>query len=250
MSTEPDSRHTKVALVTGGARRIGAEIARCLHAEGMNIALHYRTSVDDARRLRDELHAARPASVRLFEADLCDTAAIKDMVASVTSAFTRMDVLVNNAASFFATPLGAIDDAAYQDLLDTNLKAPLFLAQAAALQLAMAKGCIVNIADIYGLKPLAAHAAYCAAKAGLIMLTRSLALELAPDIRVNAIAPGAILWPESGCDEIDRAAVLAKTPMGRAGDPADIAQSVLFLVRDADYVTGQVIKVDGGRAIG
>ena len=250
MSTEPDSRHTKVALVTGGARRIGAEIARCLHAEGMNIALHYRTSVDDARRLRDELHAARPASVRLFEADLCDTAAIKDMVASVTSAFTRMDVLVNNAASFFATPVGTIDDAAYQDLLDTNLKAPLFLAQAAALQLAMAKGCIVNIADIYGLKPLAAHAAYCAAKAGLIMLTRSLALELAPDIRVNAIAPGAILWPESGCDEIDRAAVLAKTPMGRAGDPADIAQSVLFLVRDADYVTGQVIKVDGGRAIG
>ncbi len=250
MNTEPDSQYTKVALVTGGARRIGAEIARCLHAEGMNIALHYRTSVDDARRLRDELHAARPASVRLFEADLCDTAAITDMVASVTSAFTRMDVLVNNASSFFATPLGTIDDAAYQDLLDTNLKAPLFLAQAAALHLGMAKGCIVNIADIYGSKPLAAYSAYCAAKAGLIMLTRSLALELAPDVRVNAIAPGAILWPESGCDETGRAAVLAKTPMRRAGDPADIAQTVLFLVRDADYVTGQVIKVDGGRAIG
>lgn len=250
MSTEPDSPHTKVALVTGGARRIGAEIARCLHAEGMNIALHFRTSRDDARRLRDQLNAARPASVRLFEADLCDTAAIKDMVASVTTAFTRMDVLVNNASSFFATPLGAIDDAAYQDLLDTNLKAPLFLAQAAAPELGLAKGCIVNIADIYGLKPLAAHAAYCAAKAGLIMLTRSLALELAPNIRVNAIAPGAILWPESGCDEIERAAVLAKTPMGRAGHPSDIAQTVLFLVRNAHYVTGQVIKVDGGRAIG
>jgi pteridine reductase len=250
MSAEPDSPHTKVALVTGGARRIGAEIVRCLHAEGMNVALHFRTSRDDARRLRDELNAARPASVRLFEADLRDTAAAKDMVASVITAFTRMDVLVNNASSFFATPLGTIDDAAYQDLLDTNLKAPLFLAQAAAPELGMAKGCIVNMTDIFGLKPLAAHAAYCAAKAGLIMLTRSLALELAPDIRVNAVAPGAILWPESGCDEIERAAALAKTPMGRAGVCADIAQTVLFLVRDAHYVTGQVIKVDGGRAIG
>ncbi len=250
MSTEPDSPHPKVALVTGGACRIGAEIARCLHAEGMNIALHFRTSRDDARRLRDQLNAARPGSVRLFEADLCDTAAIKDMVTSVTTAFTRMDVLVNNASSFFATPLGTIDDSAYQELLDTNLKAPLFLAQAAAPELGVAKGCIVNITDIYGLKPLAAHAAYCAAKAGLIMLTRSLALELAPNVRVNAIAPGAILWPESGCDEIERAAVLAKTPMGRAGVSADIAQTVLFLVRDAHYVTGQVIKVDGGRAIG
>ncbi len=250
MSTEPVSRHTKVALVTGGARRIGAEIARCLHAEGMNIALHYRTSRDDARRLRDELNAARPASVQLFEADLRNTTAIRDMVASVTTAFARIDILVNNASSFFATPLGAIDDAAYQDLLDTNLKAPLFLAQAAAPQLGITKGCIINIADIYGLKPLAAYAPYCAAKAGLIMLTRSLALELAPDIRVNAIAPGAILWPESGSDEIERLAVLAKTPMGRTGDPADIAQTALFLARDAHYVTGQVIKVDGGRAIG
>jgi pteridine reductase len=162
----------------------------------------------------------------------------------------RIDVLVNNASAFSATPVGAIDDGAYHDLLDTNLKAPLFLAQAAAPQLRSAKGCIINIADIYGLKPLAAHVVYCASKAGLVMMTRSLALELAPDVRVNAIAPGAILWPETGCDDSERAAVLAGTPMGRAGEPADIAQTVLFLIRDAHYVTGQVIKVDGGRAIG
>lgn len=250
MPEDPDSQQTKVALVTGGARRIGSEIVRCLHAEGMNIALHYHSSRDDARRLRDELNAARPASVQLFEANLRDTAVIREMAASVMSSFARMDVLVNSASSFFATPLDTLDEAAYQDLLDTNLKAPLFLAQAAVTPLRKAKGCVINIADIYGLKPLAAHPAYCAAKAGLIMLTRSLALELAPDIRVNAVAPGAILWPESGSSEIERSGVLANTPMRRAGHPTDVAQTVLFLVRDAHYVTGQVIKVDGGRAIG
>ena len=250
MHNEPDSLQSKVALISGSARRIGAEIARCLHGSGMNIALHYRTSLDDARRLRDELNATRPASVQLFEADFRDRSAMDEMVASVKDTFMRMDVLVNNASGFFATPLGAIDDDAYNELLDTNLKAPLFLAQAVAPQLKLTKGCIVNIADIYGLKPLAGHVVYCASKAGLIMMTRSLALELAPDVRVNAIAPGAILWPETDCDDKERAAVLAGTPMGRAGEPADIAQTVLFLVRDAHYVTGQVIKVDGGRAIG
>ncbi len=246
----PDPLPTKVALVTGGARRIGSEIVRCLHAGGMNIALHYLSSLDEARLLRDELNAIRPGSVQLFKADLSDNTAIQEMIASLMTTFTRIDVLVNNASRFFATPLGSVDDAPYQELLDVNLKAPLFLAQAAAPHLEKTKGCIINIADIYGRQPLNGHAVYCAAKAGLIMLTRSLALELAPGIRVNAVAPGAILWPESGCDEIERAAVLAKTPMGHAGDPADIAQTVLFLVRDAHYVTGQVIKVDGGRAIG
>ena len=245
-----DPLATKVALITGGARRIGSEIVRCLHAEGMNIALHYLSSLEDARLLRDELNTIRPASVHLFEADLRDDTAIREMVASVTTAFTRMDVLVNNASRFFATPLGSVDDAAYQELLDVNLRAPLFLAQAAVPHLEKTKGCIINIADIYGRQPLNGHAVYCAAKAGIIMLTRSLALELAPGIRVNAVAPGAILWPESGADEVKRTAVLAKTPMGRTGDPSDVAQAVLFLVRDADYVTGQVIKVDGGRAIG
>jgi pteridine reductase len=172
------------------------------------------------------------------------------MIASVTDTFMRMDVLVNNASAFSATPLGAIDDGAYDALLDTNLKAPLLLAQAVAPQLKLTKGCIINIADIYGLKPLADHVVYCASKAGLIMMTRSLALELAPDVRVNAIAPGTILWPEADRDDDERAAVLASIPMGRAGEPADIAQTVLFLAREAHYVTGQVIKVDGGRAIG
>jgi pteridine reductase len=250
MAKEPDLQQTKVALVTGGARRIGSEIARFLHAEGMNIALHYRTSRDDALRLGDELNAARPESVQLFCADLRDTAAIREMTDAVIDSFARMDVLINNASSFYATPLDTLDETAYQDLLDTNLKAPLFLAQAAAPQLRKAKGCIINIADIYGLKPLASYPAYCAAKAGLIMLTRSLALELAPDVRVNAIAPGSILWPESGSSEIERSAVLANTPMRRTGDPADIAETVLFLIRDAHYITGQVIKVDGGRAMG
>ncbi len=250
MNTEPAPESSIVALVTGGARRIGAEIARCLHREGMSIALHHRTSRDDARRLCDELDSTRPASARPFQADLRDTAAINEMVASVKSAFTRLDVLVNNASTFFATPVGAIDDAACKELLDTNLKAPLFLAQAAAPLLRETKGCIINIADIYASKPLAGYAVYCSAKAGLMMLTRTLALELAPHIRVNAIAPGAILWPESSDDEALRSAVLAKVPMGRAGEPADVAQTVLFLVRDAHYVTGQVIKVDGGRAIG
>lgn len=250
MLNDSNSLPAKVALVTGGARRIGAQIVRRLHAEGMNIALHYRTSEAQARRLGDELNAMRPASVQLFEADLRSPAAARALAASVLDAFTRMDVLVNNASSFYATPLESMDDAAYDDLLGINLKAPLILAQAAAPELEKSKGCIVNIADIYGIRPLASHAAYCAAKAGLIMLTRALALELAPHTRVNAVAPGAILWPESGSAEEERSAVLAQTPMGRAGDPDDVAGTVLFLVRDAPYVTGQVIKVDGGRAIG
>lgn len=250
MSKKPDPRQGKVALVTGGARRIGSQIVRHLHREGVDIALHYRTSESDARRLRDELNAIRPASVALFQANLRDPAAIRQMLSSVTASHGRLDVLVNNASSFYATPLDTMEEAAYEDLLDTNLKAPLFLAQAAAAQLEHSRGCIINIADVYGMKPLLGHAAYCAAKAGLIMLTRALALELAPNVRVNAIAPGAVLWPETHGAELESAAVLAQIPMGHAGKPADVAESVVFLVRDAHYMTGQVIKVDGGRAIG
>jgi pteridine reductase len=250
MSSEPASESSKVALVTGGARRIGAAIVRRLHAEGMNVALHYHTSRDDARALCDELNSLRPASAQPFEADLREPVAIGELVDSVTNAFARLDVLVNNASSFFATPMGSIDDAAYRELLDTNLRAPLLLTQAAVPRLQETGGCIVNITDIYASKPLSNHAPYCAAKAGLTMLTRSLALDLAPDIRVNAVAPGAILWPDSDSGGDDREAVIAQIPLKRTGDPEEIAEAVVFLVRDALYMTGQVIKVDGGRAIG
>lgn len=250
MGNGSEAGQTKVALITGGARRIGAAITSRLHAGGMNVAVHYKTSRDDARRICDSLNEARPASAQAFEADLRDTAAIRELVAAVTNTFTRLDVLVNNASSYFATPLGGIDEAAYEDLMGTNLKAPLFLSQASAPHLRQARGCIVNIADVYGIEPIVDHAVYCPAKAGLIMLTRSLAVDLAPDVRVNAIAPGAILWPETEPDEAVRSEVLAKVPMGRTGHPADIGEVVHYLVEDAHYVTGQVIKVDGGRAIG
>lgn len=250
MTDEVQVETPAVALVTGAARRIGAEIVRCLHGEGFNVAVHYHTSRDDAHALCEGLDAARPGSVLPIEADLRDISAIDRLMKSVIDTFSRLDVLVNNASSFFATPLGSVDEVAYRELLDTNLTAPLFLSQAAAPVLAKTKGCIVNISDIYGFKPLSQYTAYCAAKAGLIMLTRTLAQELAPDIRVNAVAPGLILWPVSGNGEDDRAQILRQIPLGREGDPADIARTVLFLACDANYMTGQVIKVDGGRAIG
>lgn len=239
-----------VALVTGGARRIGAEIARRLHADGMNVAVHYRTSREDARALCDSLNAVRPDSAWAFPTDLRDAASMDKLVAAVISQFARLDVLVNNASSYFATPLGDIDETTFEELVGTNLKAPLMLSQAAAPHLRPVRGCIVNIADIYGMSPIEDHAVYCAAKAGLIMATRALAVDLAPDVRVNAVAPGAILWPEAPADEAARADVLARIPMARTGAPVDIAEAVAYLVRDAHYVTGQVIKVDGGRAIG
>lgn len=250
MSTPTARDSSKVALVTGGARRIGAAIVRVLHAAGMRIALHYHHSDDDARALGDELDAVRPGSVRLLGADLREDAAVEEMIETATASFARLDVLVNNASSFFSTPLGAIGDDAWRELVDVNLKAPLFLAQAAMPWLKESRGSIVNIADIYASTPLAGFAAYCATQAGLVMLTRALAHELAPHVRVNAIAPGAILWPAGGIGEHARASVLAQIPLGHMGDPADIAQTVLFLVRDAPYMTGQTIKVDGGRAIG
>lgn len=244
------SGENRVALVTGGARRIGAAIVRRLHAGGMNVAVHFKSSADEARQLCDALNASRPASAAAFCADLHDTTAIDALVASVMSAFARLDVLVNNASTYFATPLDAIGEDAFEELVGTNLKAPLFLCRAAAPHLRRSRGCIVNLADIYGTLPIPDHAIYCPAKAGLIMLTRALAVDLAPEVRVNAVAPGAILWPETPADEAARAKVLAGVPMGRTGDPADVAETVAFLVADADYVTGQVIRVDGGRAIG
>jgi len=242
-----------VVLITGAARRVGAEIARTLHAAGACVAIHYRSSAVAADDLASALNAARRAvageSAAVFAADLLDTAALPRLVESVVERFGRLDALVNNASSFFATKVGAIDTAAWVDLIGTNLKAPLFLAQAAAPHLERSGGCIVNITDIHAERPLKGYPLYCAAKAGLLGLSRALALELGPRVRVNAVAPGAIEWPQSHSDfsPAERAAIIDHTLLKRVGSPADIARTVKFLVFDAPYVTGQVINVDGGR---
>ena len=240
----------KAVLITGAARRVGAEIARTLHAEGANLALHYRSAAAEAQALVAEFNAARPGSALAFQADLLETDHLARLVADVAEHFGRLDALVNNASSFFATPIGSIGEREWDDLLGTNLKAPLFLAQAAATHLAVARGAIVNITDIHAERPLKNYALYCTAKAGLAGLTRALALELAPHVRVNAIAPGPILWPEDGAfDAAAQANVISRTLLKRGGDPADIARTVRFLLADAPYVTGQILAVDGGRRV-
>lgn len=238
-----------VVLITGAARRVGAEIARALHAAGARVAIHYRGSAPAAEALGAELNAARADSAATFRADLLDVDQLAPLVAAVVARFGRIDALVNNASSFFPTKVGAVDAAAWEDLVGTNLKAPLFLAQAAAPHLASASGCIVNITDIHAERPLKGFLVYNAAKGGLLNLTRSLAVELAPQVRVNAVAPGPIEWPD---DEIsfppaEREAIVRHTLLKRIGSPADIARTVKFLVFDAPYITGQVINVDGGR---
>ncbi len=240
----------QVALVTGAARRIGAAIATRLHAEGASVAIHYRGSESDAVLLSEALNRQRPDSAATFQADLLDTARLDSLVDAVTRWHGRLDVLVNNASSFYPTPVGSITEAEWDDLVGSNLKAPLFLAQAARDALSQARGTIVNIVDIHATRPLRDHPVYGPAKAGLAMLTRSLAKDLAPAIRVNGVAPGAILWPESGLTAAAKKNILAEVPLGEPGAPDDIAGAVLYLVRDATYVTGQIIAVDGGRSIG
>ena len=239
----------KTALITGGARRIGAQIARTLHAAGMNIALHYRASVRDAEALRDELEAERPDSVILLQADLLDTAALPDLVQSAHDAWGRLDVLVNNASSFYPTPVGKITEADWDDLMGSNLKAPLFLSQLAAPMLATHHGCIVNLVDIHATRPLKGYPVYSAAKAGLYMLTQSLARELGPAVRVNGIAPGPILWPEPSENAAMHEALIERTALKREGAPEEVARAVLFLIRDGGYITGHVLPVDGGRML-
>ena len=241
----------KVALITGGARRVGAQIARTLHAHGMNLIIHYRSSSDDARALQAELERQRPKSVTLVKGDLLNVAQLPDIVNTAAAAFSRLDVLVNNASSFYPTPLGQATEAQWDDLFGTNLKAPFFLAQAAAPHLQKTQGCIVNIADIHADRPIKRYPIYCMAKAGVVMLTKSLARDLAPDVRVNAIAPGTIMWPEGEAElsEVQKQEMLRRIPMQRSGGPEDIARTVLFLIRDAGYINGQVIAVDGGRTV-
>jgi len=238
----------KAALITGGARRVGACIARALHGAGFNVALHCRRSQRQAREMADELNAARRDSACVLAADLRDAAAVRELARAARTRWRRLDALINNASVFFGTPLAAPDDARIDELIGVNIKAPLLLAGELAEELARREGCIVNLTDCYASQPLQGHAAYCATQAALAMLTRSLALELAPRVRCNAVAPGAILWPEGdGDDEGQRRAVLRRTALARTGEPADVAQAVLFLVTSAGYITGETIAVDGGR---
>ncbi len=238
-----------MVLVTGAARRVGAEIARLLHAGGARVILHCRSSVTQADCLADALNAQRPDSAAVATADLSSPAATALLAREALARFGRVDGLVNNASSFFATPVGSMDEGAWQDLLGSNLKGPLFLSQALAPALRESGGAIVNITDIHAERPLAGYGLYCAAKAGLLAATRSLAIELAPRVRVNAVAPGAIVWPEDDTDfpAEARAAVIEHTLLKRMGQPGDIARTVQFLLFDAPYITGQVINVDGGR---
>jgi len=239
----------KVILVTGGSRRVGAAICRRLHAAGASIALHYRNSAREAQTLQQELQSLRPDSVATFAADLLDAAAIPQLITQVISHFGRLDGLVNNASSFYATPLAGVNQAQWHDLTGTNLYAPLFLAQAAAEELRRCHGCIVNIVDIHAERPMHGHLLYSVAKAGLVALTRGLAQEMAPQVRVNAVAPGVIIWPENWQDDEARRKIIAHTLLKREGEPDDIAKTVAFLIQDAPYITGQVIAVDGGRSI-
>jgi pteridine reductase len=236
-------------LVTGGAKRVGAAIARELHGAGANLVVHYRGSAESAQKLAAELESRRAGSITTVATDLLDVAALPALVDAALARFGRLDVLVNNASSFYPTPVGTITPAQWEDLLGTNLRAPLFLAQAAAPALRSAQGSILNLIDIHALRPLRRHPVYCAAKAGLAMLTRSLARELGPEVRVNGIAPGPVLWPETGIDERLKAEIVDRTALKRVGSPEDVARTALYLTAHAPYVTGQIIAVDGGRSI-
>lgn len=240
----------KVVLVTGSARRIGAAIAQAFHAQGARVAVHYHRSAAEAGELVRAMNALRPASAATFGADLADLAALEALPASVIGALGALDVLINNASTFYPTPVGQITPAQFDDLVGSNFRAPLFLSQSAAPELRRRRGLILNIADIHGLRPLGRHAVYCAAKAALVMLTQSLARELGPEIRVNAIAPGPVLWPEHGVDQELRQRIVARTALKRTGTPEDVAKAALFFATDAPFVTGQVLAVDGGRLSG
>ncbi len=237
------------ALVTGAARRVGRAIARELHARGCNVAVHHRHSGDDAEALVTEFERHRPGSALAVSADLRHPDDCNRLTQTVAEAFGRIDILVNNASTFYPTPVGEIGEADWDDLMGTNLKAPLFLSQAAAPLLETSRGCIVNLIDIHGERPMKGHVVYSTAKAGLGMLTKSLARELAPAVRVNGVAPGAILWPEAGLESADRREIIERTALKRPGEPADIARAVAFLAFDAPYVTGHVLPVDGGRSL-
>jgi len=240
----------QVVLVTGAAKRIGAAMVRGFHDEGAKVAIHYHHSAENAEALRDQLNLIRPNSAIAIGADLVCVEILPRIIDEVIQAFGRLDVLINNASTFYPTPLSTISATQWDDLIGTNLKAPLFLAQAAAPHLRKSHGLILNLIDIHGQRPLPEHTVYSTAKAALAMLTRSLARELGPEVRVNGIAPGPILWPENGIDEQVKQEIVSKTLLKRSGEPEDIVRTALFFAKDAPYVTGQVLAVDGGRSVG
>lgn len=243
--------HQKVALITGAARRIGATIARVLHQSGMNVLVHYYTSQDEAEQLCGELNALRDNSAVAVQADLSVMTNASLLIERSFQVWGRLDVLVNNASRFYKTFTGEVTESHWDDLLANNVKAPFFLCQAAAPYLREQQGCIVNITDIHAERPVSDYPVYCISKAGLVMLTKALAKELGPDIRVNAVSPGAIAWPEgeNSLSEELKQKIVDRTTLGRGGEPLDIAKAVLYFVRDAEYVTGQILGVDGGRSL-
>jgi pteridine reductase len=239
----------KTVLITGAARRVGAEIARTLHGAGANLVIHYRKSAGDAEKLVAELNGARPHTAASIQADLLDVASLPLLVEAAVGTFGGLDVLVNNASTFYPTKIGEITPKAFDDLLGTNLKVPMFLAQAAVPALRESRGLILNIVDIHALRPLRDYTVYCTAKAGLHMLTRSLAKELGPQIRVNGISPGPVLWAEGQGDPKQREKIIERTILKRMGEPADIARTALFFAAQAPFITGQILAVDGGRSV-
>lgn len=251
IDNKPSNTDYKVALITGGAKRIGAEIARHLHAHDFNVIIHYRHSRAAAEKLTEELNATRAHSAQAIHADLDQLDDIKALAKTATAQWQRLDVLINNASWFYPTPVNTSSEADWNNLMGSNVKAPFFLSQALLDDLQKQQGCIINIADIYAEKPLKQHSIYCIAKAGNVMLTKSLAQELAPLIRVNGIAPGAILWPEQSdkLSDNDKQELLKKIPLQQRGQAHDIASAVLFLVKEAPYITGHILTVDGGRSI-
>jgi pteridine reductase len=241
----------KVVLITGGAKRVGASICRLLHAGGANLMIHYRSSAIEARALQSELNLQRPNSVAIIQADLLNIAVLPSLIQETIKQFGRLDVLINNASSYYATELGQISEEAWTDLVGSNLKAPLFLSQAAAPELRKNGGCIVNITDMHVERPKKGYIVYSVAKAGLVTLTKSLAHELGPEVRVNAVAPGPVLWPEDNpqFDEVYRQRVISQTLLKRIGEGDDVAKAVRFLIQDAPFVTGHVMAIDGGRSL-
>jgi len=249
--TSNKALNNKVVLITGGAKRVGAAICRMLHAEGAQLMVHYRSSAFEARALQTELNLSRPDSVEIIQADLLDIAALPTLVSKTVKHFGKLDVLINNASSYYSTELGQINEENWLDLIGSNLKAPLFLSQAAAPALRQTNGCIVNITDMHIERPKKGYIVYSVSKAGLVTLTKSLAHELSPDVRVNAVAPGPVLWPDDNpqFDDVYRQRVISQTLLKRIGEGNDVAKAVKFLIADAPFITGHVLAVDGGRSL-